>query len=67
VWWYITVISALVRLREEDLEFKPSLGYIVHKNKKKKRAWFIWHMVEGLTSKHKTLSSNPSFKNRLAE
>jgi hypothetical protein len=27
-WWCTTVIPALGRLRQEDLEFKASLGYI---------------------------------------
>jgi hypothetical protein len=28
VWWCIPVIPALERLRQEDFEFKPSLGHI---------------------------------------
>jgi hypothetical protein len=28
-WWYIPIIPALRRLRQEDCEFKTSLGYIV--------------------------------------
>jgi hypothetical protein len=27
VWWYMTVIPALRRQRQEDFEFKISLGY----------------------------------------
>jgi hypothetical protein len=27
-WWYISVISAFGRWRQEDFEFKASLGYI---------------------------------------
>jgi hypothetical protein len=29
VWWHNPVISALRKLRQEDLNFKASLGYIV--------------------------------------
>jgi hypothetical protein len=28
-WWFMPVISALRRLRQEDHEFKASLGYTV--------------------------------------
>jgi hypothetical protein len=28
VWWYTPVIPALRRLRQEDLEFEASLGYV---------------------------------------
>jgi hypothetical protein len=28
-WWVISVIPALMRLRQEDHEFKGSLGYIM--------------------------------------
>jgi hypothetical protein len=28
-WWFTSVILALVRLRQEDMEFKVSLGYLV--------------------------------------
>jgi hypothetical protein len=28
-WWFIPVIPALQRLRQEDQEFEASLGYIV--------------------------------------
>jgi hypothetical protein len=28
VWWYTSVIPALGRKRQEDLEFKAILGYI---------------------------------------
>jgi hypothetical protein len=41
VRWYIPVIPALRRLKQKDLKFKASLGYIVRpvskKKKKKKR------------------------------
>jgi hypothetical protein len=30
-WWCILIIPALRRLRQEDLEFKASQGYIVRK------------------------------------
>jgi hypothetical protein len=39
VWWYMSVIPALGRLRQEDHEFSVSLDYIVRpglKNQKKK-------------------------------
>jgi hypothetical protein len=29
VWWYMSVISAPGRVRQEDYEFKARLGYIV--------------------------------------
>jgi hypothetical protein len=29
VWWCTSVIAALWKLRQEDLEFKDSLDYIV--------------------------------------
>jgi hypothetical protein len=29
VWWYRSVILALGRLRQEDMEFEISLGYVV--------------------------------------
>jgi hypothetical protein len=31
-WWFMPVISALGRLRQEDLKFKASLGYPVREN-----------------------------------
>jgi hypothetical protein len=37
-WWHMTIISALRRVRQEDREFKASLGYTVRlcfKNLKK--------------------------------
>jgi hypothetical protein len=36
-WWYTPVIPKLRRLRQEDSEFKASLGYIRSLKKKKKR------------------------------
>jgi hypothetical protein len=30
VWWLVTVIPALRRLREEDGKFKASLGYRIN-------------------------------------
>jgi hypothetical protein len=29
MWWYMSVIPALRRLRQEDVEVEASLGYIV--------------------------------------
>jgi hypothetical protein len=41
VWWYTSIIPAVRRLRQEDLEFKASLGYTakpcLKKENKKKR------------------------------
>jgi hypothetical protein len=42
VWWYISVIPALGRLKWKDHEFKVSLGYIrrsclKHKTKENKK------------------------------
>jgi hypothetical protein len=36
-WWFIPVISALRRLRQEDHEFETSLGYTVKPCLKKKK------------------------------
>jgi hypothetical protein len=36
-WWYTPVIPKLRRLRQEDSEFKASLGYIRSLKKKKKK------------------------------
>jgi hypothetical protein len=33
VWWYKSVIPALGRLRQEDHEFKDSLGFILSSRK----------------------------------
>jgi hypothetical protein len=35
-WWYMSVIPALGRLRQEDSKFKVSLGYIITSSFKKK-------------------------------
>jgi hypothetical protein len=37
VWWCESVIPALGRLRQENLEFKASLNYIIISYLKKKR------------------------------
>jgi hypothetical protein len=45
VWWHRPVISALQRLRQKDLGFKASLGYIARpclKRKKKKKNIYIY-------------------------
>jgi hypothetical protein len=36
-WWYIPVISAFRRLRQEDHEFKANLGYIMNPYLKKQQ------------------------------
>jgi hypothetical protein len=35
VWWYTSVIPALRKLRQEDHEFRASLGYMVRPSVKK--------------------------------
>jgi hypothetical protein len=46
VWWHRPVISALQRLRQKDLGFKASLGYIARpclkRRKKKKKKIYIY-------------------------
>jgi hypothetical protein len=39
-WWYITVITAVGRLRQEDSEFKVSLRYIATSSLKKRKHSF---------------------------
>jgi hypothetical protein len=29
MWWFLPIIQALKRVRQEDLKFEASLGYIV--------------------------------------
>jgi hypothetical protein len=37
MWQHVSIIPALWKLRQEDLEFKASLGYIVSSSVKKKK------------------------------
>jgi hypothetical protein len=50
VWWYMLVIPALGRLRQEDCKFEASLSYTMkpclkktHKKKKGKRKTLVPH------------------------
>jgi predicted glycosyl hydrolase (DUF1957 family) len=36
VWWYIPVISVLKTLRQKNLKFKASIGYLVKPGLKNK-------------------------------
>jgi hypothetical protein len=40
VWWHTSVIPALGRYRQEDQEFKASLGFSEKKKKKEKKKHF---------------------------
>jgi hypothetical protein len=35
-WWLISIIPALMRLRQKDHQFQASLGYMVRLSKKQK-------------------------------
>jgi hypothetical protein len=37
VWWYVPVIPALGKLRQEEPEFQASLGYMIRTYLKKKK------------------------------
>jgi hypothetical protein len=61
VWWCTPVITALGRLRQDDLEFKARLGYIkrretISKNKNKKTCGCRWLMPEILATQEAEIS-----------
>jgi hypothetical protein len=43
IWWYMLIIPTLRRLRQEDCEFKASLGYLVSLFPKtvSKESWLV--------------------------
>jgi hypothetical protein len=47
VWWYILVIPALGWLRQETLEFKASLGYIMRSYLKIFSSFWKWYKAYG--------------------
>jgi hypothetical protein len=52
-------IPAFWRWRQEDHEFKASLGYIVSETLSQKTSWGYSSAVECLLSRHKALGSIP--------
>jgi hypothetical protein len=61
VCWYMPIIPALGKLKQEDCKVKARLGYIVRPSlKKKKRGLEVWHCLANT----KALSLNPSTKKK---
>jgi hypothetical protein len=56
------LIPALGRLRQEDGEFKASLGYKQTSKQTNKQAGSVTQEVEDLPNKHEALNSNPSIE-----
>jgi hypothetical protein len=53
VWWCTSTIPALRRQKQEDHEFKASVGYIARLSQKTKTAGGVAQVVEYLPSKVK--------------
>jgi hypothetical protein len=44
MWWHISIIPALGRLRQEDLEFQANLGYIASQTVLKKNIYIFIYL-----------------------
>jgi hypothetical protein len=55
MWGYIPIIPGLGRIRQENIEFEVSLGFIMKSCFKKTKDWRCSSVVEYLPSMPKTL------------